>query len=282
MGRTSDRVIGAAVLVASVALHGWGLSLLSRPEAGFSGDGGEALATLEPASDDFAEMVARFDGAAMPAPTPFDITPPESRAPEPEVEAEPDPAPEPEVEIEAPVPDIPEAAPVPVPVKPAPPKPTKPKRAKPKPAKPKPAKPAVAKARTSKTNAAGQPTGGPSTGGQRAAGRGGGTRAGDGGAVRAAQEKDLRRSWGVAIRARIDRRKSYPPAAGRAKGTVTLRLTVGRGGQLAAVSVARSSGNPALDQAALAAVRRAAPFPAAPAGLGKSSYNFVLPINFAR
>jgi protein TonB len=48
-------------------------------------------------------------------------------------------------------------------------------------------------------------------------------------------------------------------------------------GALRGVNVARSSGNRQLDQAAVAAVRSAAPFPAPPAGAGQT---YSLPIFF--
>lgn len=100
-------------------------------------------------------------------------------------------------------------------------------------------------------------------------------------AATAGRVKDLRATWGAAIRKKIERRKSYPRDAGKAAGTATVRLNVTRGGGLAAVSLARSSGNAALDEAALAVVRLAGGFPAAPAELTDPSYVFTLPINFA-
>ncbi len=97
----------------------------------------------------------------------------------------------------------------------------------------------------------------------------------------AGRVQDLRASWGAAIRKKIERRKSYPRGAGKAAGTVTVQLTVTRAGGLATVALARSSGHPALDAAALSVVRQAGGFPKAPAGLTEASYVFTLPINFA-
>jgi protein TonB len=93
----------------------------------------------------------------------------------------------------------------------------------------------------------------------------------------AGRVQDLRASWGAAIRKKIERRKSYPKGA----GTATVQLTVTRTGALAKVALARSSGHPALDAAALAVVGQAGGFPKAPAGLTEASYVFTLPINFA-
>lgn len=100
---------------------------------------------------------------------------------------------------------------------------------------------------------------------QRASGTGNGTQAGAGGTAAAATlskatVNNLRASWGASIRSRIERRKTYPSTARGASGTVTVRLSVSHAGQLLGVSVAKSSGNAALDQAALNAVTAAKSF----------------------
>lgn len=135
--------------------------------------------------------------------------------------------------------------------------------------------------RTQAAASSDQRGGGAATAARKGAGGTAGAVSGGSGLSRA-RENDLRASWGGQIRARIERRKTYPSSAGRAQGVVTVRLTVQRTGRLASVSVARSSGNAALDRAALQAVRRAGRFPAAPRGLGRASYSFTLPIRFAR
>jgi len=96
-----------------------------------------------------------------------------------------------------------------------------------------------------------------------------------------ARANDLKAGWGAAIRARVERRKSYPRDAGSASGTVTVEVSVARNGALLGVAVTSSSGSPALDAALLKAVRAAGRFPAAPAGLGEASYSFILPMNFS-
>lgn len=82
--------------------------------------------------------------------------------------------------------------------------------------------------------------------------------------------------WGGKIRNRIDRAK--PRGGGR--GSVVVVLTVGRNGVLQGVGIATSSGQAALDQRAVEAVRSAARFPEAPAALMDASYTFRLPIRF--
>ena len=68
--------------------------------------------------------------------------------------------------------------------------------------------------------------------------------------------------------------------AGGQPGEVLVRFTVLASGQLAGVSVARSSGNGAVDEAGLAAVRRAAPFPPIPPAAGRADWTFDVPLAF--
>lgn len=64
------------------------------------------------------------------------------------------------------------------------------------------------------------------------------------------------------------------------RGEVVVRFTVLANGHVAEVSIARSSGNSALDQAGLATVGRAAPFPAIPAAANRPSWTFDVPLAF--
>ena len=63
-------------------------------------------------------------------------------------------------------------------------------------------------------------------------------------------------------------------------GSATVVFAIGPSGALRSARVGRSSGNAALDQRALAAVRAAAPFPAPPGGLSASALNFSIQIYF--
>lgn len=92
----------------------------------------------------------------------------------------------------------------------------------------------------------------------------------------AADRQSLMARWGGQIMARIERARPRVHASGQ----VVLALQVARSGELSGLSVARSSGDPALDEAALSAVRRAGRFPAAPDGLTDATYAFSLPIRF--
>ena len=246
-------------LAISVVVHGLAVTLLSQTEAApaalvSAGAGGADLDSLEAIAASFVDLA------------------PEIRLPEPELA----------LPLTAPVIEIPQVKlPDPVLLPPEPPKiaveKPKPPPPKPKPRekveKPKQAKPAKA---PSESRAA-----------ARAAGSGGAAQAGTGGAeaqatVSAGTAKSLLSKWGATIRSRIERRKSYPTAAGRASGAVGLALRVGRDGTLQAASVNRSSGNAALDAAALAAVKKAGKFPAAPPELTKPSYAFSVAVTFRR
>lgn len=277
-------------LAASLALHAGLLApLLRQPLAPApllaAGSAGEDMVTLEALQASFVELAPELPRPVLP------------RLELPRLEA-----PQLALPLTAPVIDIPELV-LPDPVvlppeppkfdlpepRPAPPQPTaeppKPKRAEPK---PKPPKPKTEKPKTSPAPApAPAPARSEARAASRAAGAGGGAEAGTGGTARASAPsagtaKNLLAQWGATIRARIERRKSYPAAAGRASGSVSLSLTVGASGHLLGASVSRSSGNAALDAAALGAVRKAGPFPAAPQGLGKASYSFSLALKFSR
>lgn len=86
-------------------------------------------------------------------------------------------------------------------------------------------------------------------------------------------------SWERQVSRRLNNAKRYPRAAGGATGTAVVRFTIAANGGLAGVSLIRSSGNPALDQAAVDAVSRAAPFPPPPSG---ASTGLGVPVDFTR
>lgn len=99
-----------------------------------------------------------------------------------------------------------------------------------------------------------------------------------GGAASAQVQANATRQWGAQIAACISRRAA-PPRGVRQGGRVTLALQVARNGTIQGLGVAGSSGQPALDQAAVTAAQRAGRCPAAPAELTDASYAFQLPVN---
>ena len=66
------------------------------------------------------------------------------------------------------------------------------------------------------------------------------------------------------------------------RGVVVARLTVGRQGELAGLSLAKDSGSPGLDRGVLDTIRRAAPFAPLPAAFAAATFTFMVPIDFAR
>ncbi len=81
-------------------------------------------------------------------------------------------------------------------------------------------------------------------------------------------------AYAKAVRHRFNKIKK-PRVNGR--GQVEIRFTLSANGQIQSLGIARSSGNPALDQAAIHAVSQTGGFPAAPDG---KPHSFSIPIVF--
>jgi protein TonB len=86
------------------------------------------------------------------------------------------------------------------------------------------------------------------------------------------------------IVSKLRRSLRYPAQAKRARvtGEVHVRFVVTANGAAGAISIVRGSGSPILDQAAVEAVKRAAPFPAIPREAGRNSWPFTVPLAFTR
>jgi len=83
------------------------------------------------------------------------------------------------------------------------------------------------------------------------------------------------------IRAKIKRAQRYPPTVRQTvDGTTKVRFTVRRDGSLVDFEVVESSGSNTLDNAALDAIRNAAPFPAFPEGQNAQQVRLEIPISF--
>ena len=76
----------------------------------------------------------------------------------------------------------------------------------------------------------------------------------------------------------VQRSKVNPRS--RLAGTVVMRFTIGLDGQLLSKEVAASSGSPVLDEAATAALDRAAPFPPIPPDVSIKPLAFTQPFKF--
>ena len=86
------------------------------------------------------------------------------------------------------------------------------------------------------------------------------------------------------VRRKLSRARRYPAEARRQglRGVAHVRFTVSSDGGLVSVSLTKSAGSPILDEAALDAVRRAAPFPPIPESAGRNSWVFDIPLDFRR
>ncbi|MFH2014738.1 MAG: TonB family protein [Pseudomonadota bacterium] len=185
----------------------------------------------------------------------------------------------------APSPKVAEAKPEPKPVeKPRPEKPVKKAEAKPVEKRPANAD-APAKAAEKRTSAGSGGTN--KADGRKGAADGevGGTRADRAGKGKGSAPGNAAvTNYPGKVRGKISRavgRISRRDRAG-AERDVTVAFTVTASGALGGLSIARSSGSPSLDQAALAAVRRAAPFPAIPEGAGRKTWQFTIPLGLAK
>lgn len=81
------------------------------------------------------------------------------------------------------------------------------------------------------------------------------------------------------LRSHLERSKVNPRTG--LSGTAVVHFVVDTSGNVVTNEIARSSGYPALDQAALASIERAAPFPPVPKGLNKDRIEVSVPFTFS-
>lgn len=77
----------------------------------------------------------------------------------------------------------------------------------------------------------------------------------------------------------LQRYKRYP--GGGARGTVNMVFVLASNGSVQSVRVTARSGSSLLDEAAVAMVRRASPFPSIPNEIGRTSMTFSVPVRFS-
>lgn len=273
MKRGAEILIFAALAIA-VHLAFFASARSSGSEAG--GSGGEAMISIQAAAQTVVEMVETWE---QPLDTPpviqNDMPPPDTPAPQqpvlPKLELTEVPRAQMRVAVAQPQDSQQVVADQSTPTPPQPKpevEPTRKPDTKPKP-RPK-QKPAPVTGQKADQTSAGRA-------GQRAAGSGGSPQAGAGtqetATASSGQQAKLQAIWGAKIRARIERNKRFPRGT-RQAGDVTLELTVGRDGALMNYRVQKSSGAPALDEAAMGAVARAKRFPKAPKELPGNSFRF--------
>lgn len=283
--RDSLRLILAFVLAAS--LHAGAVAaLLLEPAQELDAPGEDVITVdLAPAfletdaqqSGESAQNSAQAEEAApvetKPVETPEAVEPP---PPEPKI-AEPEPTPPPVTE-EPPPEELPPAEEAEMPLPPPPPekvveeqkqeekKPEPKKVEKPKPEKPKPVRKKDAEQKAS----AAQNAGSKGVRKSEVSGRG------------ASADPTALTRYLATVRSKVERNKRYPAAAQRegVTGTAAVRMTITSSGSVQGLRVAKASGHPALDQAAMAAARAAEPLPAFPEGMPQNRITIVIPMNF--
>jgi periplasmic protein TonB len=89
-------------------------------------------------------------------------------------------------------------------------------------------------------------------------------------------------SYQAQVLAHLQRHRVYPPEAQSRgiTGIARVRFSLASNGSVIAASLAGTSGATVLDQAAVAMVRRASPFPAFPAAIQRAQLDFAAPIRF--
>lgn len=84
-------------------------------------------------------------------------------------------------------------------------------------------------------------------------------------------------SYAASVRAQVERHK---PSGNGLRATVRVSFGISTAGELSYVRLSETSGSAQLDQVALDAVRRAAPFAEPPSGLSPSQLGYVIPFYF--
>ena len=89
----------------------------------------------------------------------------------------------------------------------------------------------------------------------------------------------IKATWQKRLVAHLDRQKRYPGDA-HGSGTVLVSFALDRTGHIVASSIAKTSGTPAFDAAALAMMRRADPVPTPPPLVADEGLSFTVPVVF--
>ena len=91
----------------------------------------------------------------------------------------------------------------------------------------------------------------------------------------------MRATWEKELLAHLDRHKRYPAGSVRkSAATVVVDFELDRMGHVLSASIAKGSGDPAFDEAALAMVRRSDPVPQPPPVVADQGLSFSLPLDF--
>lgn len=101
-------------------------------------------------------------------------------------------------------------------------------------------------------------------------------------APRPARPSGPSQSYLAALRAQLERHKTYPPVAQRRRmeGTTTVRFTIARSGTVLNYRIVGSSGHSLLDREVEELLQRASPLPALPSDVDGEQLEIVVPISF--
>ncbi|MRN44473.1 MULTISPECIES: energy transducer TonB [unclassified Brucella] len=279
--RDAGRWLGAGVLVLSV--HAAGAYAIHMAQEENQPEGTEVAAmVVELVPDLVAPAEERVSEEVQPETTteqPEEVQPEPEPEPQPEAKAEPQQVQEPEEVI----PDVveaqkPEVA-VPLPVekpqeKPkVEPKPEPKKVEKPKPQKPKPEKVKPKKAeKAAETREASAPRVDADNGAKVAASKRGETSASAG---------VIWAKWTSRLQSHMARNARFLQGKSRnTRGEAHVAFVIDPSGNVLSARIAVSSGDPAVDQLALEAARRASPVPAPPAAIAKARMPITMPLLF--
>jgi periplasmic protein TonB len=89
-----------------------------------------------------------------------------------------------------------------------------------------------------------------------------------------------RTTWQKELAVHLDKHKRYPPDRPPQGAEIVLRFVLDRSGHVVSAEVAKSSGDAAFDNAALAMMRRADPVPAPPPLIADEGLIFTMPVIF--
>ena len=89
-------------------------------------------------------------------------------------------------------------------------------------------------------------------------------------------------TWQRSLAAKLQQSKRYPANARGEKGTARVSFTIDRSGRVVTANLAVSSGSAAVDEEAVALVRRAEPLPKPPDDATAAQLTFTFPFNLVR
>ena len=90
----------------------------------------------------------------------------------------------------------------------------------------------------------------------------------------------MRLTWQKELAAHFDHHKRYPAERANRAAEIVVNFELDRNGHILASSIAKSSGDVAFDDAAMAMLKRSDPVPAPPPLIADEGLTFTLPVIF--